>query len=87
MSMRHRRHAGAKVATGLVLTLFFLPVLFLLGAATVHDYRLRATLGTTLLSLAGIVVLWGVGVLVLTDPEGRRMGDKFAGTKVIDSES
>jgi len=26
-------------------------------------------------------------VLVLTDPEGRRMGDKFAGTKVIDSES
>ena len=40
-------------------------VLFLLGAATVHDYRLRATLGTTLLSLAGIVVLWGVGVLVL----------------------
>lgn len=30
MSMRHRRHAGAKVATGLVLTLFFLPVLWLI---------------------------------------------------------
>ncbi len=40
-------------------------LLFLLGAATVHDYGLRVTLGTTLLSLAGIVVLWGVGVLVL----------------------
>lgn len=26
-------------------------------------------------------------VMVLTDPEGRRMGDKFAGTKVIDSEA
>lgn len=40
-------------------------LLFLLGAATVHDYGLRATIGTTLLSLAGIVVLWGVGVMVL----------------------
>ena len=40
-------------------------LLFLLGAATVHDYGMRATLGTTLLSVAGIIVLWGVGVLVL----------------------
>jgi uncharacterized RDD family membrane protein YckC len=26
-------------------------------------------------------------VLVLTDPEGRRLGDKFAGTRVIEAES
>jgi multiple sugar transport system permease protein len=30
MSMRRRRYAGSKVATGLVLTLFFLPVLWLI---------------------------------------------------------
>lgn len=40
-------------------------LLFLVGAATVHDYGLRATIGTTVLSLLGIVVLWGVGVMVL----------------------
>jgi hypothetical protein len=39
--------------------------LFLLGAATVHGYSLRAAIGTSLLSLAGIVILWGVAVLVL----------------------
>jgi hypothetical protein len=40
-------------------------LLFLVGASTVHDYGLRGTLGTTLLSLAGIVVLWGVAFLVI----------------------
>ncbi len=40
-------------------------LLFLIGAATVHDYGLRGTLGTTLLSIAGIVVLWGVAFLVI----------------------
>jgi hypothetical protein len=40
-------------------------LLFLVGAATVHDYGLRGTLGTTLLSIAGIVVLWGVAFLVI----------------------
>jgi hypothetical protein len=40
-------------------------LLFLVGASTVHDYGLRGTLGTTLLSLVGIVVLWGVAFLVI----------------------
>jgi uncharacterized RDD family membrane protein YckC len=47
-------------------------------------------LGWGIAMLLGVVQL-AIGiielVLVLTDPEGRRMGDKFAGTKVIDSES
>jgi hypothetical protein len=40
-------------------------LLFLIGVSTVHDYGLRGTLGTTLLSIAGIVVLWGVAFLVI----------------------
>jgi uncharacterized RDD family membrane protein YckC len=40
-----------------------------------------------LLGVAQLVISIIEVVLVLTDPEGRRMGDKFAGTKVIDSES
>ncbi|HVN74933.1 MAG TPA: RDD family protein [Thermoanaerobaculaceae bacterium] len=37
-----------------------------------------------LLGLTGLVVGIIELVLVLTDPEGRRMGDKFAGTKVVE---
>jgi len=37
-----------------------------------------------LLGLTGLVVGIVEAVLVLTDAEGRRMGDKFAGTKVIE---
>jgi len=37
-----------------------------------------------LLGLTGLVVAIIEAVLVLTDPEGRRMGDKFAATKVIE---
>jgi uncharacterized RDD family membrane protein YckC len=37
-----------------------------------------------LLGLTGLVVAVIEAVLVLTDSEGRRMGDKFAGTKVIE---
>jgi hypothetical protein len=40
-------------------------LLFLLGAGTVHGYTLRTTVGTSALSLAGIVILWGVAILVL----------------------
>ena len=40
-----------------------------------------------LLGLAQLVISIIEIVLVLTDPEGRRLGDRFAGTKVIDSES
>jgi uncharacterized RDD family membrane protein YckC len=39
-------------------------------------------LGTVQLVISIIEV-----VLVLTDPEGRRMGDRIAGTRVVDSES
>jgi uncharacterized RDD family membrane protein YckC len=47
-------------------------------------------LGWTIVMLLGTaqVVLSFVEVgLVLTDPEGRRLGDRFAGTRVVDSES
>jgi len=37
-----------------------------------------------LLGLVAIVVAIIEAVLVLTDAEGRRMGDKFAGTKVVE---
>ncbi len=37
-----------------------------------------------LLGLTALVVAVIEAVLVLTDPEGRRMGDKFAATKVIE---
>lgn len=37
-----------------------------------------------LFGLAGLVVNLIELVLVLTDPEGRRMGDKLAGTKVVE---
>lgn len=45
-------------------------------------------LGWAIVALLGVVqlVISVIEiVLVLTDPEGRRMGDKFAGTKVVDS--
>lgn len=37
-----------------------------------------------LLGVAGLVLAIIEVVLVITDPEGRRMGDKLAGTKVIE---
>jgi hypothetical protein len=40
-------------------------ILFLLGAATVHGYTARKAIGTSLLSVAGVVILWGIAVLVL----------------------
>jgi hypothetical protein len=40
-------------------------LLFLLGAATVHGFRMRKAIGTSLLSVAGVVILWGVVILVL----------------------
>ena len=38
-----------------------------------------------LLGVVGMVVVIIEVVTVLTDPEGRRMGDKFAGTKVLET--
>lgn len=37
-----------------------------------------------LLGVVGLIIAIIEAVLVLTDPEGRRMGDKFAGTKVFE---
>jgi uncharacterized RDD family membrane protein YckC len=45
-------------------------------------WAIAGLLGTVQLVISIVEV-----VLVLTDPEGRRMGDRFAGTKVVDSES
>lgn len=37
-----------------------------------------------LLGVIGMILVLVEGIMVLTDPEGRRMGDKLAGTKVIE---
>ena len=58
---------------GLVQVLMFIPVV---------GWALIPVVGVISLILAIIEI-----VLILTDPEGRRLGDKIAGTKVIEVES
>jgi uncharacterized RDD family membrane protein YckC len=63
--------------------------LFVIGLVGLPFYIIPV-IGWGLAALLGgvqIVISIVEIVLVLTDPEGRRMGDKFAGTRIVESEA
>jgi uncharacterized RDD family membrane protein YckC len=71
MDMEHSLKRNIPLAIGAVGSIFWIiPVLGWIVAIA--------------LGLIGLIVALVEAIMVLTDPEGRRMGDKFAGTKVIE---
>lgn len=71
MDMEHSLKRNIPLAIGAVGSIFWIiPVL---------GWILAIVLG-----LIGLIVAIVEAIMVLTDPEGRRMGDKLAGTKVIE---